>query len=397
MSDGGAARVSKGPSAALDVLAAFLLLGMTAFGGSFAHVAVFRREFVERRGWLDEDSFAQSLAFAQAIPGVLSAQLAMAIGRRRAGGLGALAAGAGFLLPAGVFLIAFTYIAPQLSMRFGSGWILGLKVAAAGVVIQAVAGMARRFAPDPVRAGMALGAAVGLVMTQGAVAQVMVLVVGALFGWALLREEVSTERPMQSSTGNWRMPLACATALLVLLPVLAVLLDSRLVAIASVFHRIGLLMVGGDHMLLPLLRGEVLGRSWIATDGVGAAYGLLQAMPGPMTAIAGFAGAQAGGWQGGVVALAAILTPGLLLTLGLAPIWDRALARPAARGAALGLGAVATGSVAAALWDPLLSSTIRQPTDWALVASAFVFLAVARLPPWIVVLGFASATGLWIG
>ena len=97
---------------------------------------------------------------------------------------------------------------------------------------------------------------------------------------------------------------------------------------------------------------------------------------------------------GGLVAVIAIFLPSLLLVPGVLPIWDRLKTRPEARGAVAGLGAVVVGLVAAALWNPVLTSAIRRPNDWALVAAAYVFLAVARLPPWAVVIGFAAATGL---
>ncbi|MCR5874824.1 chromate transporter [Phenylobacterium sp. J426] len=97
--------------------------------------------------------------------------------------------------------------------------------------------------------------------------------------------------------------------------------------------------------------------------------------------------------MGGLIALFAIFLPSLLLVVGVLPFWDRLKREPWARGALAGVGAVVVGLLAAALWDPVLSTTIGRPSDWALLAAAFVFLQVARLPPWLVVLGFATATG----
>src|SRR5580765_4263221 len=104
-----------GPGNAAEVFQAFLIQGLTAFGGPVAHIGYFRREFVERRAWLGEDAFADLLALAQFLPGPASSQLAMAIGLRRAGYLGLVAAWVGFTLPAGAAMIALGYLAPRLT------------------------------------------------------------------------------------------------------------------------------------------------------------------------------------------------------------------------------------------------------------------------------------------
>ena len=173
---------------ALTVFVAFLRQGLTAFGGPTAHLAYFRAEFVERRRWLSEAAFADLLALCHVLPGQASSQLGIAIGLRMAGVSGALAAFAGFTLPAAVAMIALARLAPLLTVHLGPGWLHGLQVAAAAVVLQAVIQMARTLAVGPVRAGLAIGAALGLIIAQGPVAHLMVLAAGGAFGMALLRE-----------------------------------------------------------------------------------------------------------------------------------------------------------------------------------------------------------------
>jgi chromate transporter len=129
-----------------------------------------------------------------------------------------------------------------------------------------------------------------------------------------------------------------------------------------------------------------------------AGYGAVQALPGPLFSFAGFVGSAQqvapGGWRGGLTAIVAIFLPSLLLVVGVLPFWDRLKVRPGARAAVAGVNAVVVGVLAAALWDPVLKSSIQRPADLILVVAAFVFLAVAKLPPWLVVIGFAAATGL---
>jgi chromate transporter len=389
-----------------EVFLAFLRQGLTAFGGPVAHLGYFRREFVERRGWLSEAAFADLLGLAQFLPGPASSQLGMAIGLRRAGYVGMLAAWVGFTLPAAVAMIALAYLAPQLSQTWGEGWIHGLKIAAAAVVLQAVVAMARTLAPDPVRAGMATGAVVGLLIArgQGAMPQIFALAAGGLFGLAWLRD-LAWEPPPDDPTTREVPPsvsaaaIAIFAALLMALPLAASLLRAPLLGLASVFYRTGALVFGGGHVVLPLLEREVVGRSWLDQDTFLSGYGAVQALPGPLFSFAGFVGAAQtyapGGWLGGLVAILAIFAPSLLLVVGVLPFWDRLKRYPQARGMLAGVNAVVVGLLAAALWNPVLTSTVQRPADWALVAAAWVFLSIARLPPWVVVIGFATATGIF--
>ena len=90
-----------------DVLAAFLRLGCTSFGGPVAHLGYFRADFVQRRRWLDEATYADIVALCQFLPGPASSQTAMAIGMLRAGLPGGLAAWLGFTLPSALLMLVF--------------------------------------------------------------------------------------------------------------------------------------------------------------------------------------------------------------------------------------------------------------------------------------------------
>jgi len=390
------------PSRAWEVFRAFLVQGLTAFGGPVAHIGYFRREFVERRRWLAEPAFADLLALAQFLPGPASSQLGMAIGLRRAGYAGLLAAWIGFTLPAGAAMIALSYLTPYLAGGWGDGVIHGLKLAAAAVVAQALVAMARTLAVGPIRAGMAIGAGLGLLLEHGPVAQILALAAGGLFGFALLREAGPGE-PDDPATQRIPVPVSAAALgvfilLLGVLPFLAAWLDAPLLSLASVFYRAGALVFGGGHVVLPVLQQEIVQRGWLDQSSFLAGYGAVQALPGPLFSFAGFVGAAQevapGGWRGGLVSIVAIFLPSLLLVVGVLPFWDRLKSRPEARGALAGVNAVVVGILAATLWNPVLMNSIHRPSDWLLAIGAYAFLAVAKLPPWLVVLGAAALMGL---
>src|SRR5215475_14380172 len=143
----------------LEVLWVATKLGLTSFGGPIAHLGYFHDEYVRRRKWLDEQSYADLVALCQFAPGPTSSKVGFSIGLLRAGYLGGLAAWVGFTLPSAVALVLFAYGAGALKGEIGSGLLHGLKLVAVAIVAQAVWGMARTLCPDRQRASIAGGAA----------------------------------------------------------------------------------------------------------------------------------------------------------------------------------------------------------------------------------------------
>ena len=136
---------------AWSVFLIFLRLGLTSFGGPIAHLGYFRNEFVTRRQWLSERSYADLVALCQFLPGPASSQVGMALGLSRSGYAGAVAAWAGFTLPSAVALVLFAQGIANHGDTIAPGALHGLKVVAVAVVAQAVWGMARNLCPDVLR------------------------------------------------------------------------------------------------------------------------------------------------------------------------------------------------------------------------------------------------------
>ena len=160
-------------------------LGLTSFGGPVAHLGYFRDEYVARRRWVDERTYADLVALCQFLPGPASSQVGIALGMLRAGLAGGVAAWLGFTLPSAVALVAFAY-GVRASGVGDAGWLHGLKLVAVAVVAQAVWGMARALAPDRARATLALLAAMGALAWPTAGVQVVIIAAAALCGWRAL-------------------------------------------------------------------------------------------------------------------------------------------------------------------------------------------------------------------
>jgi chromate transporter len=376
-----------------EVLAVFLRLGLTSFGGPVAHLGYFRDEFVARRRWLDDRAYADLVALCQFLPGPASSQVGIAIGLLRAGYAGALAAWTGFTLPSALAMVLFAYGVGALGDVAGSGWLHGLKVAAVAVVAQAVLGMMRSLAPDRERATMAVVAAIIVLALPSAWGQIGAIALGGLAGALLLRADATDEQaalPLNVSRTTGIVLLAIFFVLLIGLPLLAAMTQSQALRLFEAFYRAGSLVFGGGHVVLPLLQASVVPPGWVSNDAFLAGYGAAQALPGPLFTFAAYLGAvmapPPNGWTGAVLALIAIFLPSFLLVIGALPFWADLRRTTLAQSALRGVNAAVVGLLLAALYDPVWTAGITNRGDFALALAAFLLLFTWRTPPWLVVI-----------
>ena len=388
-------------SSAWAVFLVFLRLGLTSFGGPIAHLGYFREEFVTRRQWLTDRSYADLVALCQFLPGPASSQVGIALGLSRAGYGGALAAWAGFTLPSAIVLILFALGISHYGTAISSGALHGLKVVAVAVVAQAVWGMARTLCTDVRRVTLMTLATCVVLVEPSAWGQVGVIVVAGVAGLLLFkpeRRDVHDPLPMPVSQRAGIICLALFVLLLVGLPLLAERLPNQTVALVDAFYRAGSLVFGGGHVVLPLLQAEVVPAGWVSHDVFLAGYGAAQAVPGPLFTFAAFLGASMNlapsGWAGGMVCLLAIFAPSFLLIIGALPFWEQLRRSLRTQAALAGVNAAVVGLLLAALYQPVWTSAILRPEDFALALLALVALMFWKLPPWLVVLG--SGVAGWV-
>jgi chromate transporter len=375
----------------LEVLGAATRLGLTSFGGPIAHLGYFHAEYVTRRRWLTEQTYADLVALCQFLPGPASSQVGIAIGMMRAGLLGGIAAWLGFTLPSALALVAFAYGLQTLGIT-EAGWLHGLKVVAVAVVAQAVWGMARSLAPDRERASLAFLAAIAMLAYPTAVGQVLIIVLAGLIGWWWLPETSAPRDPgMRLSISHRGAVVAWGLffGLLIGLPIVQPWLQSEALAVFDSFFRVGSLVFGGGHVVLPLLQAEVVPPGWVTNEQFVAGYGAAQAVPGPLFTFAAYLGAVmrplGGGVVGAALALVAVFAPSFLLVVGALPLWDSLRPRPSFQAALRGINAAVVGLLLAALYHPVWTSAIQAPTDVALGLVDFALLVFWKWPPWVVV------------
>jgi chromate transporter len=399
MNDATTTKTDAAERSARAVFLIFLKLGLTSFGGPVAHLGYFRDEFVVRRRWLDERTYADLVALCQFLPGPASSQVGLAIGLSRAGYPGALAAWAGFTLPSAIALVLFGYSLVRFEGALGTGWLHGLKVAAVAVVALAVLGMARSLAPDRDRATMAVAAAAIALSVPSAWGQIGAIVLGGVVGGIVLRggslsaDHVSL--PLSVGRGEAAVALIIFLAFLVGLPLAVPAANNQALAYFDAFYRAGSLVFGGGHVVLPLLQAEVVPRGWVTSDAFLAGYGAAQAVPGPLFTFAAYLGTVMGpapnGWLGAGLCLIAVFLPSFLLVVAALPFWEALRRQPTAQAALKGVNAVVVGLLLAALYHPVWTAGITNAREFALAIIAFLLLFMWQTPPWLVVL--LSAVG----
>ena len=353
---------------------------------------------MQRRRWLDEHAFAELVAVTNLLPGPSSSQLGIAIGTLRAGPPGGVAAWVGFTLPSAAAMAALGLGIGRADVS-DAGWLQGLELAAAAVVLTAVIAMARSLAPDLPRLAVAAGAAAVALLVAGPLGQTLTIVAAGVLGALAFR------RLVQPVTLDLRLPFgpraaaACLAALAVLLVGLPVVRDvtgSQAAALAAAMTRAGTLVFGGGHVVLPLLDESVVEPGWVDEEEFLAGYGAAQAVPGPLFTFSAYLGAverpEPNGVPGAVLALVAIFLPSFLLLGGVLPLWSSLRRRASLQAALVGVGAAVVGLLAAAFWDPVFTGSVDGLGDGAVAAALLALLRAA--PPWAVVAVGALAGAL---
>jgi chromate transporter len=252
--------------------------------------------------------------------------------------------------------------------------------------------MARTLCPDRERASIAVAAALIILFSASSVSQLTAILLGGVAGLWLCRTGPPT------TTGHVTVPVSRAAGLAALsvfflllagLPVLHGLANSQGLALFEAFYRSGALVFGGGHVVLPLLREAFVTPGWVGDDAFLAGYGAAQAVPGPLFTFAAYLGAvvtpSPHGLTGAVLGLIGIFLPGVLVLLATLPFWETFRKRAGAQAVMRGVNAAVVGLLGAALYNPVWTSSVKMPGDFAIALVGFVLLTVWRAPPLFVV------------
>ncbi len=290
-------------------------------------------------------------------------------------------------------MVAFAYGFTHLADASALHLLRGLKLAAVAVVAQAVWSMGRTLCPDRARVTIAAASAIAVIVLGAAYGQIAAIAVAGMAGALLLKSSTEVPRAPLGMPGTKTGAFACLTIfvlLLIGLPAAAALLHAYPLDLFAAFYRVGSLVFGGGHVVLPLLEAVVVPRGWLSANAFMAGYGAAQAIPGPLFTFAAFLGAASTGYPAGIIgaliATVAIFLPSFLLVGAALPLWGELRAFASMRRAMAGINAAVVGILLAALYDPVWTSAVHSGRDFELVVVALAMLGWWRVPSWAVVL-----------
>ena len=362
-----------------EVIAVFLKMGFTAFGGPAAHIAMFHDEVVVRRKWLDDQGFLDLLGATNLIPGPNSTEMAIHIGFLRAGWAGLVLGGACFILPAMVMVLALAWV----YVRFGStpqvGWLLyGVKPVVIAIILQALWVLGRKATKGSLTALVGLGA-LGLYFIQ--VSPLVVLLVGGLIVMALKNITLLKKPNIRS----W-IPFFGGLGI----PLLTTIPFSYWLLFWT-FFKIGAVLYGSGYVLLAFLQADFINKlGWLTNQQLLDAVAIGQVTPGPVLATATFIGYLLGGVPGGLLATVGIFLPSFILVALSNRLIPRIRNSPYSSSFLDGVNAASLGLMAAVTWE-LGRATFTDPFSVVIGLTAAVLLFRFKVNSTWLILGGAAA------
>ena len=362
----------------LSIFKTFFWLGLISFGGPAAHIGYFRKTFVEKLNWLSDEEYGQIVALSQFLPGPGSSQVGFAVGYKKGGLTGAIAAFVGFTSPSVILMLILALVSNQLlEAPLFISIIHGLKLLAVVVVADATFGMYKNFCQSKIATALCVIATIILLLIPGIWPQVLVLLFAAIIGIKFL-----TSQDLKTTPSTHKMsitPLVIFVALLVGLPMFSAY--SQGIEVFGLFYQAGSLVFGGGHVVLPLLQSGI--GNQLSQDAFLTGYAAAQAVPGPMFTLATYLGyvlMPSAPITGALLATIAVFLPGFLLLLGVLKNWQAIASKPLVVGALTGVNAAVVGLLLSSLYQPIFTSAVSNGIDFALIIVGVWLLKTMKMP-----------------
>lgn len=373
----------------LDIFLSFLLLGLTSFGGPIAHIGYFRNFFVKQKKWLDEKLYADFVSLCNFLPGPSSSQVGISIGYYFKGLKGAILAWIGFTMPSVIILMLFGYAILNYDSSIPQGVLKGLKAIVVVIVFQAILGMSKNLLKDNMGYIITFFTALFLIISPSSLNQLICLIISGLIGVFVYREQKRKEKNKKFfiEINFWKIsPLILFFVFLIILPIMNEIFNSNLLNLANSFFKVGSMVFGGGHVVLPLLKEEFVASGMIENDLFLAGYGASQGIPGPLFTFSSYLGiflkSEINTLFTSIFCLFFIFLPSFLLIIGTLSIWNELRKFDSIISAFKGVNASVIGLLIAALYDPIIISSLESYYDFALILISFVILFFTKIPQW---------------
>jgi chromate transporter len=374
-------------SSLLELARLFLKLGTVAFGGPPAHIAMMEDEVVSRRGWLTREQFLDFLGATNLIPGPNSTEMAIHVGRVRAGWPGLLVAGGSFILPSAVMVTALAWAYVRFrSLPQVSGVLYGVKPIVIALIVQAVFKLGKSAVKST---WLVVVGALAVLATALGVDQLAVLAGGGvltgLIYWLRLGKRTSFPSPALLTGGVGLTGIAAGSGLVA---------PFGLTALFLVFLKIGAILFGGGYVLVALIRSNLVTRlGWISERQLLDAIAMGQVTPGPLSTTATFIGYLLGGFPGAVIATIAIFLPAFFFVAISGPLVPRLRQSPLAGAILDGVNVAALALIAVVTWQLFRSAVVDWTTLVMAGLSLFLLIRYRVNSVWLVLGGAVIGAG----
>ncbi|MGZ8585981.1 MAG: chromate efflux transporter [Actinomycetota bacterium] len=362
----------------------FTRLGFTAFGGPAAHIALMQDEVVARRRWVSEQEFLDLIGAANVIPGPTSTELAIHLGRTRAGWRGLLVAGACFIVPAMLIVLALAWAYVEYGATpEGEALLYGVAPVVIAIVANALWRLGRTAVKD---AALAL---VGIAVVALYLAGVNELLL--LFGAGLVVMLARNARP----AGGWRAGAVAPWLAPTMLAAAATSVDASYARLFATFAKIGAVLFGSGYVLYAFLRADVVERlGWLTQQQLLDAVAIGQLTPGPLFTTATFVGYVVLGVPGALVATAGIFLPSFVFVALTAPVLPRIRASRWLGAALDGVNVAAVGLMAGVTWQLAADAIVDVPAAVLTVVAGAVLLRWRPNAAWLVLGGAVAGLAI---
>src|SRR5208283_3892803 len=273
-----------------EIAREFLRLGFVAYGGPAAHIAMMEERFVRQRAWVTRERFVDLVGAVNLLPGPSSTELAIYLGEIRGGVPGLITAGACFILPAAVLVVALAWV----YVRFGAvpqmaGLLFGIKPVVVALIAQAIWNLGRTALKN---AALTMLAICVVAMAAWGI-QALVLLIGAGIVWMIVRAGRSLAKTRAAVVGMMGAGGAIGA-----------------VPVFLYFVKIGAVLFGSGYVLLAVLRADLVAKlHWLSDAQLLDAIAVSQATPGPFFTVATFIGYILAGWRGAALATLGMFLP----------------------------------------------------------------------------------------
>jgi chromate transporter len=349
----------------------FLKLGTIAFGGPAAHIAMMREEVVQRRRWMEDQEFLDLMGATNLIPGPNSTELAIHLGRERAGWRGLVVAGTCFILPATLIVLTFAWA----YVRYGStpqlqDLLYGITPVVVAIIINALWGLLQTAVKGPFLAIVGLAALVLYFLGVNEIA--------LLFGGALVVLLVQNVRQRWSGNAAALVPLG-----LLALPSAA----AGPLGIFLSFLKIGSVLFGSGYVLLAFLRSEFVDPGLLSNQQLIDAVAVGQLTPGPVFTTATFIGYVLAGVPGALLATVGIFLPAFVFVAVTGPFIPRLRSSPILSGILDGVNVVSLALMAGVTWQLGRFAIFDMVSVLIAVVTLVLLFATKINPAWLVIGG----------